>query len=75
MLYMIILICFTTRETRNFSTQKIQKDDIPLETKKRRLDEIVKKRIFILLKEMNTIDEQFKILVEGVSKKSDKFFR
>ena len=52
------------------------KDDIPLETKKRRLDEIVKKQnIHSFKRNELTIDEQFKILVEGVSKKSDKFFR
>ena len=52
------------------------KDDIPLETKKRRLDEIVKKQNIHSFKrnELN-IDEQYKILVEGVSKKSDKFLR
>ena len=52
------------------------KDDIPLETKKRRLDEIVKKQnIHSFKRNELTIDEQYKILVEGVSKKSDKFFR
>ena len=52
------------------------KDDIPLETKKRRLDEIVKKQnIHSFKRNEITIDEQYKILVEGVSKKSDKFLR
>lgn len=52
------------------------KDDIPLETKKRRLDEIVKKQnIHSFKRNELTIDEQYKILVEGVSKKSDKFLR
>ena len=52
------------------------KDDIPLETKKRRLDEIVKKQnIHSFKRNELTIDEQCKILVEGVSKKSDKFLR
>ena len=52
------------------------KDDIPLETKKRRLDEIVKKQnIHSFKRNKLTIDEQYKILVEGVSKKSDKFLR
>ncbi len=55
---------------------KKYEDDIPLETKKRRLDEIVKKQnIHSLKRNELTIDEKFKILVEGVSKKSDKFFR
>ena len=52
------------------------KDDIPLETKKRRLDEIVKKQNINSFKRNElTIDKQYKILVEGVSKKSDKFLR
>ena len=52
------------------------KDDIPLETKKRRLDEIVKKQnIHSFKRNELTIDEKYKILVEGVSKKSDKFLR
>ena len=52
------------------------KDDIPLETKKRRLYEIVKKQnIHSFKRNELTIDEQYKILVEGVSKKSDKFLR
>ena len=52
------------------------KDDIPLETKKRRLDEIVKKQnIHSFKRNELTIDKQYKILVEGVSKKSDKFLR
>ncbi len=55
---------------------KKYEDDIPLETKKRRLDEIVKKQnIHSLKRNELTIDEKYKILVEGVSKKSDKFFR
>ena len=52
------------------------KDDIPLETKKRRLDEIVKKQnVHSFKRNELTIDDQYKILVEGVSKKSDKFLR
>ena len=52
------------------------KDDIPLETKKRRLDEIVKKQnIHSFKRNELTIDDQYKILIEGVSKKSDKFLR
>ena len=52
------------------------KDDIPLETKKRRLDEIVKKQnIHSFKRNELTIDDQYKILVEGVSKKSDRFLR
>ena len=52
------------------------KDDIPLETKKRRLDEIVKKQnVHSFKRNELTIDDQYKILVEGISKKSDKFLR
>jgi tRNA-2-methylthio-N6-dimethylallyladenosine synthase len=51
-------------------------DDIPLEIKKKRLSEIVKKQNkHSLIRNELKIDNQYKILVEGYSKKSDKFFR
>ncbi len=52
------------------------KDDIPIEIKKRRLSEIVSKQNnHSLIRNELTIDNQYKILVEGISKKSDKYLR
>ena len=52
------------------------KDDIPIEIKKRRLSEIVSKQNnHSLIRNELTIDNQYKILVEGTSKKSDKYLR
>ena len=52
--------------------QRKYEDDIPLETKKRRLDEIIKKQNTHSLKRNKlTIDNTYKVLVEGYSKKSD----
>ena len=46
-------------------------DDIPLEIKKKRLSEIVKKQNkHSLIRNELKIDNQYKILVEGYSKKS-----
>ena len=54
--------------------QRKYEDDIPLETKKRRLDEIIKKQNTHSLKRNKlTIDNTYKVLVEGYSKKSDDF--
>ena len=48
-------------------------DDIPIEIKKRRLAEIVSKQNnHSLIRNELTIDKKYKILVEGISKKSDK---
>jgi len=56
--------------------QRKYEDDIPLETKKRRLDEIIKKQNTHSLKRNKlTIDNTYKVLVEGYSKKSDDFLR
>ena len=52
------------------------KDDVPLEIKKRRLNEIIDKQKKHSLERNNlTIDNVYKILVEGNSKKSDKFLK
>tara|TARA_Y100000817_G_scaffold110265_1_gene86283 strand:+ start:11860 stop:13227 length:1368 start_codon:yes stop_codon:yes gene_type:complete len=52
------------------------KDDIPIEIKKRRLSEIVSKQNnHSLIRNELTIDNEYKILVEGTSKKSDKYLR
>ena len=56
--------------------QRKYEDDIPLETKKRRLDEIIKKQNTLSLKRNKlTIDNTYKVLVEGYSKKSDDFLK
>jgi tRNA-2-methylthio-N6-dimethylallyladenosine synthase len=51
------------------------KDDIPLETKKRRLQELVDlHRIHSLESMKKELGKTFKVLIEGVSKKSDQHF-
>ena len=56
--------------------QRKYEDDIPLDTKKRRLDEIIKKQNTHSLKRNKlTIDNSYKVLVEGYSKKSDDFLK
>ena len=51
-------------------------DDVPLQIKKKRLSEIVKKQNnHSLLRNESKIDNYYKILVEGYSKKSDQFLR
>jgi tRNA-2-methylthio-N6-dimethylallyladenosine synthase len=47
-------------------------DDIPLETKKKRLNEIIdKQRAISLTRNQRDVGKTFKVLVEGVSKKSE----
>ena len=56
--------------------QRKYEDDIPLDTKKRRLDEIIKKQnTHSLKRNLLTIDNIYKVLVEGYSKKSDDFLK
>ena len=56
--------------------QRKYEDDIPLDTKKRRLDEIIKKQNTHSFKRNKlTIDNTYKVLVEGYSKKSDDFLK
>jgi tRNA-2-methylthio-N6-dimethylallyladenosine synthase len=51
-------------------------DDIPLEVKKRRLQEIVKMQNAVsLAHNQNDIGKTFEVLIEGDSKKSDQFFK
>ena len=51
-------------------------DDVPLEIKKKRLSDIVKKQNkHSLIRNESKIDKNYKILVEGYSKKSDEFLR
>lgn len=51
-------------------------DDVPLEVKKRRLSEIIKKQSEIsLAHNQKDIGKTFKVLIEGDSKKSDDNFR
>jgi tRNA-2-methylthio-N6-dimethylallyladenosine synthase len=53
--------------------EKKYKDDISLEVKKRRLDEIIQKqRAHALLRNQLDVGKVYKILIEGVSKKSDQ---
>ncbi len=48
-------------------------DDIPLEVKSRRLDEIIKKqRALSLIRNQQDIGKVFKVLAEGTSKRSDE---
>ena len=56
--------------------QRKYEDDIPLKIKKRRLEEIIKKQnIHSLERNRLTIDKDFKVLVEGNSKKSNDFLK
>ena len=56
--------------------QRKYNDDVTLETKKRRLSEIIKKQNkHSLSKNKLTIDNTYKVLVEGVSKKSNNFLK
>lgn len=53
--------------------EKKYADDIPLEEKSRRLDEIIKKqRALSLLRNQQDIGKVFKVLVEGTSKRSEE---
>ena len=56
--------------------QRKYNDDVTLETKKRRLSEIIKRQNqHSLNKNKLTIDSTYKVLVEGVSKKSNNFLK
>lgn len=56
--------------------QRKYNDDIPLEIKKRRLDEIIKKQnIHSLERNKLTLNNDYKVLVEGNSKKSKNFLK
>jgi len=51
-------------------------DDIPLEVKKRRLDEIIKKQSEIsLIRYGQDINKVHKVLIEGTSRRSDEFLQ
>lgn len=51
-------------------------DDIPLDTKKKRLDEIIKKQTELsLLRNQQDLNKVHKVLIEGTSKKSDEFLQ
>jgi tRNA-2-methylthio-N6-dimethylallyladenosine synthase len=51
-------------------------DDIPLEVKKKRLDEIIyKQRRHSELRNRMDVGKVFKVLIEGTSKKSDQHFQ
>lgn len=56
--------------------EKKFEDDIPLDVKKRRLDEIIQKqRGYSDLRNQNDVGKVFKVLIEGTSKKSDQHFQ
>ncbi|MBS1557756.1 MAG: tRNA (N6-isopentenyl adenosine(37)-C2)-methylthiotransferase MiaB [Bacteroidetes bacterium] len=51
-------------------------DDIPLETKKKRLDEIIKKQTELSAsRNQKDINKVHKVLIEGVSKRSEEFLQ
>jgi tRNA-2-methylthio-N6-dimethylallyladenosine synthase len=52
------------------------KDDVPLEVKKRRLDEIIKKQnAYSLVSNKRDVGKTFEVLVEGFSKRSSSFLQ
>jgi tRNA-2-methylthio-N6-dimethylallyladenosine synthase len=56
--------------------EKKYHDDIALEVKKRRLDEIIRKqREHALIRNQRDVGKVFKVLVEGVSKKSEAYLQ
>jgi tRNA-2-methylthio-N6-dimethylallyladenosine synthase len=56
--------------------EKKYPDDIPLEVKKRRLDEIIRKqREHALIRNQRDVGKIFKVLVEGISKKSEAYLQ
>ena len=56
--------------------QRKYKDDVPLDIKKRRLSEIIdRQNIHSIERNKLTIDKDFKILVEGFSKKSKDYLK
>ena len=56
--------------------QRKYKDDVPLDIKKRRLSEIIdRQNIHSIERNKLTIDKDFKILVEGFSKKSKNYLK
>jgi tRNA-2-methylthio-N6-dimethylallyladenosine synthase len=55
---------------------KNYKDDVPLEVKKRRLDEVIKKQnAYSLISNKRDIGKTFEVLVEGSSKRSAEFLQ
>ena len=55
---------------------KKYKDDVPLATKKRRLHEIItKQREHALLRNQEDVGHTYRVLIEGVSKKSNTFLQ
>src|SRR5258708_1274571 len=66
---------FYSERPGTFAAKKFA-DDIPLETKKRRLDEIIKKQSELsALRNRLDLNKVHKVLVEGTSKKSDEFLQ
>jgi tRNA-2-methylthio-N6-dimethylallyladenosine synthase len=64
---------FSYSERPGTLAEKKYTDDIPLDVKKRRLDEIIiKQRELSLKRNLQDIGKVFKVLVEGTSKRSDE---
>lgn len=67
---------FSYSERPGTLAAKQLKDDIDQETKARRLEEIVKKqRAHSLMTNQRDLGKEYKVLVEGFSKKSDEFLQ
>lgn len=64
---------FSYSERPNTQAQRKLKDDVPNDIKKRRLKEIINKQMeHSLLRNQEQVGKVHKVLVEGISKKSDK---
>lgn len=51
-------------------------DDVPLEVKKRRLDEIIRKqKALSLVRNQQDVNKVFRVLIEGPSKRSDEYLQ
>ena len=67
---------FTYSERPSTLAAKRYKDDVPLEIKKRRLDEIIKKQNALSLKRnQGDLGKVHKVLIEGYSKRSDEYLQ
>ncbi|GAB4250438.1 MAG: tRNA (N6-isopentenyl adenosine(37)-C2)-methylthiotransferase MiaB [Vicingaceae bacterium] len=66
---------FAYSERPNTLAQRKLKDDVPLEVKKRRLSEIIDlQQKHSLYRNQSAIGKTYKVLIEGLSKKSDQYY-
>lgn len=66
---------FAYSERPNTLAQRKLKDDVPLEIKKRRLSEIIDlQQKHSLYRNQSAIGKTYKVLIEGLSKKSDQYY-